>query len=213
VADGKQVFDKLKKGTKLRKDQCIVIILAGVLLCVIALPVNNTETKSNISDIVSDTIETGKDTSAEESEGKEVTSGTESDYVRYWEEKLEDALSCVEGAGEVRVLITLKESEEKIVEKDGPEQTSDTAEMDAAGGSRTTKESSMEKTTIYTTDESGNNIPYVVKTISPAVEGVVVIAQGGDQLLVRQNIIEAIQVLFDVDMNKITVVKMKNNNQ
>jgi stage III sporulation protein AG len=119
----------------------------------------------------------------------------------------------VEGAGEVRVLITLKESEEKIVEKDGPEQTSDTTEMDAAGGSRTTKANSLEKTTIYTTDESGSSIPYVVKTVSPTVEGVVVIAQGGDQLAVRQNIIEAIQVLFDVDMNKITVVKMKNNHQ
>jgi stage III sporulation protein AG len=53
----------------------------------------------------------------------------------------------------------------------------------------------------------------VVKTISPTVKGVVVIAQGGDRLAVRQNIIEAIQVLFDVDMNKITVVKMKNNHQ
>jgi stage III sporulation protein AG len=211
VADGKQVLDKLKKGKKLRKDQWMIIILVGVLLCVIALPVKNTETKSGISDIVSDTIETEKDTSAEDAEGKGFSDGAETDYVRYWEEKLEDALSCVEGAGEVRVLITLKESEEKIVEKDGPEQTTDTTEMDDAGGSRTTQESSMEKTTIYTTDESGNNIPYVVKTISPTVEGVVVIAQGGDQLLVQQNIIEAIQVLFDVDMNKITVVKMKNN--
>jgi stage III sporulation protein AG len=158
-------------------------------------------------------MEIKEDTSAEDADGKSLSDGQQSDYVSYWEEKLEDALSYVEGAGEVRVLITLKESEEKIVEKDGPEQTSDTAEMDAAGGSRTTKENSLEKTTIYMTDESGSSIPYVVKTVSPTVEGVVVIAQGGDQLAVRQNIIEAIQVLFDVDMNKITVVKMKNNHQ
>jgi stage III sporulation protein AG len=213
VEAGKQVMEKLTKGKKLRKDQCLIIILTGVLLCVIALPVKKTETKSHISDMVSDTMEGKEDTSAEDADGKSLSDGQQSDYVSYWEEKLEDALSCVEGAGEVRVLITLKESEEKIVEKDGPEQTSDTVEQDAAGGSRTTKESSLEKTTIYTTDESGSSIPYVVKTVSPTVEGVVVIAQGGDQLAVRQNIIEAIQVLFDVDMNKITVVKMKNNHQ
>jgi stage III sporulation protein AG len=206
-------MEKLTKGKKLRKDQCLIIILTGFLLCVIALPVKKTETKSHISDIVSDTMEGKEDTSAENADGKSLSDGQTSDYVSYWEEKLEDALSDVEGAGEVRVLITLKESEEKIVEKDGPEQTSDTTEMDAAGGSRTTKANSLEKTTIYTTDESGSSIPYVVKTVSPTVEGVVVIAQGGDQLAVRQNIIEAIQVLFDVDMNKITVVKMKNNHQ
>ena len=74
-------------------------------------------------------------------------------------------------------------------------------------------ESRIERTTIYTIDERGNSVPYVIKTIPPMVEGVVVIAQGADQIMVRQNIIEAIQVLFDIDMNKITVVKMKNNNQ
>jgi stage III sporulation protein AG len=213
VEAGKKVWAKLTKGKKMRKDQCLIMILTGVLLCVIALPVKKTETKSHISDMVSDTMEGKEDTSAEDADGKSLSDRQQSDYVSYWEEKLEDALSYVEGAGEVRVLITLKESEEKIVEKDGPEQTSDTAEMDAAGGSRTTKENSLEKTTIYMTDESGSSIPYVVKTVSPTVEGVVVIAQGGDQLAVRQNIIEAIQVLFDVDMNKITVVKMKNNHQ
>ncbi len=53
----------------------------------------------------------------------------------------------------------------------------------------------------------------MIKTITPSVKGVVVIAQGADQPEVRQNIIEAIQVLFDIDMNKITIVKMKNKNQ
>ncbi len=48
-------------------------------------------------------------------------------------------------------------------------------------------------------------------TIAPDVEGVVVIAQGGGTLSVQENIIEAIQVLFDIDANKIKIVKMKNN--
>ena len=117
----------------------------------------------------------------------------------------------MEGVGKVRVLITVRESEQKIVEKDGPETYSDTSEKDAAGGSRIAGESRIEKSTVYTTDESGRNVPYVTMTIPPAVEGVVVIAQGAQKQSVQENIIEAIQVLFDIDANKIKIVKMKNN--
>lgn len=212
MEDGKRFFANLIKGGKIRKDQCLIIILTGILLCVIVWPVKSTESKSNISNMSDDTMEIHKDVLSSEP-GRMSESDMESDYVSYWEDKLENTLSYVEGAGEVKVLITLKESEEKIVEKDGMEEVSETAENDAAGGNRTVGESRLEKTTIYTIDESGNSVPYVVKTIPPMIEGVVVIAQGADQILVRQNIIEAIQVLFDIDMNKITVVKMKNNNQ
>lgn len=213
MEDGKKLLEKLTKGRKPGKDQCLILILAGILLCVIVWPVKTTESKSDLSAIVDDTIGIqGSDSPG--TAGERAEEGmTESEYISYWEDKLEDSLSYVEGAGKVKVMITLKESEQKIVEKDGPEELSDTVESDAAGGNRTTGESRIEKTTIYTVDEKGNSIPYVVKTIPPAVEGVVVIAQGADRLSVRQNIIEAIQVLFDIDMNKITVVKMKNNNQ
>lgn len=213
MEDGKKPGSGLFKGGKLRKDQCLIIILTGVLLCVIVWPVKPTESKSGISDIINDTMEIYSN-DAQITDSTEITEGSvESAYVGYWEDKLENTLSYVEGAGDVKVLLTLKESEERIVEKDGPEESSDTMEQDAAGGSRTVSENRTEKTTIYMTDEEGNSVPYVVKTIPPAVEGVVVIAQGADQIMVRQNIIEAIQVLFDIDMNKITVVKMKNNNQ
>lgn len=213
MEDGKKLLEKLTKGRKPGKDQCLILILAGILLCVIVWPVKTTESKSDLSAIVDDTIGSQKGNSYGTTDEWVTENITESDYVRYLEDKLEDSLSYVEGAGKVKVMITLKESEQKIVEKDGPEELSDTVESDAAGGNRTTGESRIEKTTIYTVDEKGNSIPYVVKTIPPAVEGVVVIAQGADRLSVRQNIIEAIQVLFDIDMNKITVVKMKNNNQ
>ena len=199
--------EKLTNGKKLRKDQCLIIILVGVLLCVIALPVQQKESKSNISNIIDDTInnhipEDMDDTHTEMTD-------TASFYTEYWENKLEDALKDVDGVGKVKVLINLKESEQKIVEKDGTEEYSDTTEEDASGGSRTIGESRVEKNTIYTVDDRGQDVPYVVMTIAPTVEGVVVIAQGSGQQGVQENIIEAIQVLFDIDANKIKIVKMK----
>ena len=204
LEDGKKLSHRLTGMKKLRKDQCLIVILLGVLLCVISLPVEKSSTKSAILDNVNDRIGEQQQT---------FTDSYNTDYAKVWEEKLEESLQYIEGAGEVKVLITLKESEQKVLAKDGMEDISEMTEADASGGSRKTTQSRVEKNTIYTVDERGQDVPYVVKTISPAVAGVVVIAQGADQPKVRQNIIEAIQVLFDVDMNKITIVKMKNNNQ
>lgn len=204
LEDGKKLLDRLTGGKKLRKDQCLIVILVGVLLCVISLPVEKSTVKSGISDNEADKIK----------EHNELLTDSESaDYVGEWEKKLEESLLYIEGAGQVKVLITLKESEQKVLAKDGTENVSETTESDAAGGSRRMTENRMEKSTVYTVDERGQDVPYVVKTITPTVEGVVVIAQGADKPQVRQNIIESIQVLFDIDMNKITIVKMKNNNQ
>ena len=204
LEDGKKLSHRLTGMKKLRKEQCLIVILLGVLLCVISLPVEKSSTKSAILDNVNDRIGEQQQT---------FTDSYNTDYAKVWEEKLEESLLYIEGAGEVKVLITLKESEQKVLAKDGMEDISEMTEADASGGSRKTTQSRVEKNTIYTVDERGQDVPYVVKTISPAVAGVVVIAQGADQPKVRQNIIEAIQVLFDVDMNKITIVKMKNNNQ
>lgn len=204
LEDGKRLLERLTGGRKLRKDQWLIVILMGVLLCVISLPVEKSEIKSDISD----------NTGAKISELKQPSTDVQSaDYVREWEEKLEKSLLYIEGAGQVKVLITLQESEQRVLARDGTESISETTEEDAAGGNRRVTENRIEKKTIYTVDERGQDVPYVIKTITPSVKGVVVIAQGADQPEVRQNIIEAIQVLFDIDMNKITIVKMKNKNQ
>ncbi len=46
------------------------------------------------------------------------------------------------------------------------------------------------------------------KAVYPEVEGVVVIASGGDNSVVIENITEAIQALFEVDTHKIKIMKM-----
>lgn len=43
--------------------------------------------------------------------------------------------------------------------------------------------------------------------LSPLIEGVLVIADGGDNAIVIENITEAVQALFGVDTHKIKVMK------
>lgn len=169
----------------------------------VSLPVEKEKTKSDLLDASETIIKSERTFGAKE----------DADYVEYWEKRLEESLRCVEGAGRVRVLIYTGESEEMILAREGAEENSDTTETDASGGNRHIQESRQDKTVVCTVDERGQNVPLVIKTIAPSVEGVVVIAQGADRAQVRRDIIEAIQVLFDVDMNRISIIKMKTNNQ
>ena len=63
---------------------------------------------------------------------------------------------------------------------------------------------------MYADTEEGS-IPYVVQEIYPQVEGVLVVAEGGDNSSVILAITDAIQALFGVDVHKIKIVKMNTN--
>ena len=90
---------------KLKKDQLLILVLAGILLLVIAIP---TEKKGDGK---------GKtETGLSLSEGK--TETNQNEYLYNLERRLESALSQMSGAGDVTVMITLKSSAEKVVEKD-----------------------------------------------------------------------------------------------
>lgn len=195
-------LEELLRHKKIRKDQCLILVLTGILLCVIALPVKD-DKKLPVTD---ETVTTGL-------RKEEVRMDRGEEYTDDWEKRLEETLSCIEGAGKVRVLITLRESESRVVEKDKVEESSDTVERDSTGGTRSVMEQKEDGKTVFAPDAAGQNVPYVVKTTAPVVEGVVVVAQGADNSLVKQEIIASVQVLFNLDVNKIRVVKMKNINQ
>ena len=83
-------------------------------------------------------------------------------------------------------------------------------ESDSQGGARSTQNNSHRETTVYA-DGNTQGEPYVSKEISPQIEGVVVIAGGGGDSVVKQNITEAVQVLFGIDTHKIRIMKKSSN--
>ena len=189
--------DQLKKRIPseiLKKDRLVILLLCGVLLLIIALPVN-----------------TGNQNNTDEMAEKSAEAVDSYSYARYLEKHLEEILSQVKGAGEVRVMITLTDSGERIVEKDTESTTETVKEEDSQGGSRTTMNDSRSETSVYNSGSgeslSSGGEPYVTKEKTPVVGGIIVIADGGDNGVVVQNITEAIQALFDVDTHKIKVMK------
>lgn len=192
MKDKKEIFDMLKNW-KIKKDQALILLLLGILLLVISLP-------------------GGKRADKEEDGEKEIFSEegtmTEQEYISYTERHLENILSRMEGVGDVTVMITLRESAEKVVEKDTETSDETVSEEDSQGGQRTTKNRTARETTIYD-GENDNAVqnPYVSKELTPKVEGIVVVAQGGENAVVIKNITEVVQALFGIDTHKIKIVK------
>ncbi len=183
----------------LKKDNLIVLILAGILLFVIALPLKDTD-KSNTS--LTKENNTSPENIASESKVADYKA-----YDTYLEQKLQYTLSNMAGVGKVEVMITLKASEELVVEKDEPTNRSNTNEEDSEGGKRIVTQLDLGESTVYRTVGSDSE-PYVVKTLSPTVEGVVVVAQGAGTGNVNRSIVEIVQALFGVEAHKVMVVKM-----
>lgn len=185
----------LEKLRHMRKDQLLIFFLVGVLLLVIALPAGTKEKEK-----ASGRNEIG----GEEEVG---TQAEEQDYARYLERRLEETLSQLDGAGNVRVMVTLQSSAQKIVEKDTQGERDAITEEDSQGGRRTSENTSHQETTVYEGVGEKSQEPYVSKELTPRVEGVVVLAEGGENALVKRNITEAIQALFGIDTHKIRIMK------
>lgn len=190
------------------KNHLLLLVLAGALLMVIGLPVKQTETTENKESVQSiNPLQTASGTAdAAETGSSEALSETEV-YMQAMEEKVEKLLSRMEGAGEVKVILTWKTSVERIVEKDVSTVRSNTAEEDSQGGTRTVNDLDSGEATVLSTQGS-NAEPYVVKTISPTVEGVLVLAQGAGDGAVSSNLSDAVQVLFGIGAHQVKVIRM-----
>ena len=189
----------------LKKENMVVFVLLGILLLVIAIPLDKGQGKEKEEENAA-----GEEQKHTEAEKNRLGVTDESmEYCFILEERIEELLSSMEGVGKVQAMVTVTSSRERIVEKDEPVSRSTVTETDGSGGSRSTNESNFEYETIYETDGEGNKIPYVIKQIEPEIQGITVVAQGGGNALVQKNISDVLEALFHIDAHKIKVVKMK----
>lgn len=197
-----QIWSWIRSENRLpKKSQLLLLLLVGMLLLVIAIPVTPSGEKKESDTFQKETGETGVKQSGQ------MNTDTMEEYEAILERRVASALEYVEGVGKTEVMITLKSSSQKVVEKDQTGDSRTTEEKDSAGGTRTEKSRSSERTSVYTQSTDGTQIPYVSKELTPEVEGVLVIAEGGDNAVVIQNITEAIQALFGIDAHKIKIMK------
>lgn len=141
-------------------------------------------------------------------EESEVTASTDdtalysAQYIESTEKELEAILSKINGAGKVKVMITLESCYENVyavgenssVEQDGDSYQSETQED-------------------YIIIKNGSSTEecLIVKVYQPVVKGVAVVAEGAGNASVKNALTQAVCALFDISSTKVSVEKMTND--
>jgi stage III sporulation protein AG len=189
---------------KIDKTHLLIAALVGVLLIVIVIPV---------TEPIDSSSEQEKDPNQETDPAYYNTSSNETNtekeaYQTALEKKLKDILQSMAGVGRVEVMITLKDMGEAVVEKDFTRSEEQTSETGPEGVERENQITNTQEATVYDESNGSGSTPFVSREVNPQVEGVVVVAEGGQNSVIVKNISDAVLALFAVEPHKIKVVKL-----
>ncbi|WP_339292943.1 stage III sporulation protein AG [Paenibacillus sp. FSL W8-0187] len=125
-----------------------------------------------------------------------------------FEMRTKTMLEQIVGVGSVDVMVTVESTEELVVQRDMKDTQELTEETDANGGKRHVT-SYQRDGQIVTYESSGEETPIVTKKIKPQVRGVLVVAKGAENDVVKSLIVDAIQRGLNVPSYRISVVPRK----
>lgn len=112
--------------------------------------------------------------------------------VEEMERRLEEALSRVDGAGEVTVVLTVKSGARQILAQDS---------------SRSGEESST--STVVVSTGSGTEDAVVLQQVYPQYQGALVVCPGGGDPAVCLKLVDAVSALTGLGADKISICKSK----
>jgi len=127
------------------------------------------------------------------------------DYSYKLEIELEEILSQMKGVGNVNVMITLEDSVERIPALNITQMNEKTNEKDAQGGTREVVREDLTQQIVT----SNNNSPMVIKELKPKVRGVIVVAEGAENIEIKEKLYTAVKTVLGVAGNKVEIYSSK----
>ena len=124
----------------------------------------------------------------------------EKDYCLQLEQKMEDFIENIDGAGKTKVIITLSETTEYIYAKDGKEIRKNNEKND--------DETLENKYVIIENDNINSGL--LVKTIEPKIRGIAISCEGGDNSKVQQQIYSAVSAVLNINTSRISITKLSS---
>lgn len=198
----KTYCNALKTGEKkLPKESMLIIFLCGILLYVIALPVEGDTKKTQKN---STELQVQQETIINDEAGN-----TQEAYQQQIQGQLEEFLAQIEGVGRVKVLVYMEASQEYIVEKDTPVEVSVSEGASLEGEQEVVKEENRSEQTVYTVDASGAEVPFITQTKNPKITGVVIAAEGAGQSQVKAQLVRLTMALYGLEANEVDVFVLK----
>ncbi|MFF2909901.1 stage III sporulation protein AG [Paenibacillus sp. NPDC057934] len=124
------------------------------------------------------------------------------------EDRTKEILEKIVGVGTVDIMVTVDSTEEIVVQRDVKDSQQSSEETDANGGKRHTTQYTRDGE-IVTYTQSGDQTPIITKRVKPQVRGVLVVAKGAENKVVRSLIEQAVQKGLNVPSYRISVVPRK----
>jgi stage III sporulation protein AG len=124
------------------------------------------------------------------------------------EDRTKEILEKIVGVGTVDIMVTVDSTEEIVVQRNMNDSQQLSEETDASGGKRHTTQYTRDGE-IVTYSQSGDETPIITKRIKPQVRGVLVVAKGAENKVVRSLIEQAVQKGLNVPSYRISVVPRK----
>ncbi|MGF7057003.1 stage III sporulation protein AG [Brassicibacter mesophilus] len=181
--------DKSKKFTS----NLIILLCLGVLIVIMSNVFFSNDEKDNFSLSTGETVQ-DKYTSIEDNLFEDYSSTIES--------KLKNILGQIKGVGKVNVMITLEDTAERIPAFNTTQMNEKTDEKDAQGGAR---EVVREDLTQQVVTGSGNESLMIIKEVKPKVRGVVVVAEGAENIEVKEKLYSAVKTVLGISGNKVEI--------
>jgi len=191
-------FVRNKEKTGKRKLSTMENLILIVLIGVIIILAGSYLAKSN------DTEDTMKEEGIlPGSEKRTVQSGYSlegQEIVADIERRLSELLSKVEGAGQVSVMVYADTSSEQVPAYNDIQDTRNDERVDGK---------SLEISETRQLALSGTDEPVILKVIIPQIKGVIVVAEGADDVLVKAQLNNAVCTLLGIPEHRVQILKHK----
>lgn len=133
---------------------------------------------------------------------------TAEEYCDFMQQKIASLVSSIDGAGKCEVLLTLENGVESVYMMDVKTSNDKTQEgKEGADGKIQEKTSSEEKVIIVDGKEGEQGL--ISKEIEPKIRGVVVVCEGGGDVMVTQRVTSAVTTAFHISSARVFVTRLE----
>ncbi|NLX77408.1 MAG: stage III sporulation protein AG [Clostridiaceae bacterium] len=189
-----KVFIQDKKGRR-GIENLVIILILGVIIIIVAGSFFEDDDKA-------------KKKNDEAVEAIALVQNKAEDEIRELEKRLEQILSEIKGAGNVKVMVTGNSDGEVVHAYNHTEESVLREEQDGTRALGRAEEIRVQKELVFMDSGSGR-VPVVIQKNKPEIRGVLVVADGADSISVRGDILNAVEALLGIPRHRIQVLKRK----
>ncbi|OOM80994.1 hypothetical protein CLPUN_11540 [Clostridium puniceum] len=204
-----KIIEEIKKilDQKQLKNLIALCLVLGFILIAVNVLVPNS--KNLISNKLSGNNNQGDPINISTAKDRnEIVQVDEKNYEEKQKIDLKNILKKMNGIGDVEVMMSFEQGEQKVPAYDKSTQKSTTEESDNEGGKRVNNQDTDGSKVVMTTSD-GNNEPFILTTYKPKICGVIIIAEGAENSKTKYEIEQAVSKLYNLSLDKVNVYSMK----